>query len=44
MSYDMDLIEAKVWWADIKVKGLTDDVPDRITTHPFADAVQKWTN
>ena len=44
MSYDTDLIKAKVWWGDIKGKGLTDDVPDPIQPHPFTDAVQKWTN
>ena len=41
MSYTTDLIKAKVWWADIREKEPTDDVPDPIEPHPFPDAVQQ---
>ena len=41
MSFDTDLIKAKGWWADIREKGITDDVLDPIQPHPFTDAVQK---
>ena len=41
MSYSTDLIKAKEWWVDIREKGPTDDVPDPIQPHPFADGAQK---
>ena len=41
MSYTTDLIKAKVWWADIREKGPTDDVPDPIQPHPFTAAVNE---
>ena len=41
MSYDTDLIKAKVWWVAIKHKRIDEDFADQIQPHPFTDAIKK---